>query len=115
MGIFGRPAIEKLALTALAGMALLFVAAACAGGGGEQQVTGLVLEAVERGLTEIESLRLRDDDGRVWEFSTQGPVGTSAAHLRQHQVGGERVTVTYVEESGRFVALDVADAPLPTS
>ena len=85
--------------------------AAC-GGGGDKQVTGLVLEAVGRNFNEIEVLRLRDDDGRVWEFSTDGPVGISAAHLRQHQVAGETILVTYREEGGRLIAVDVSDPPV---
>ena len=89
---------------------LLFLAAC---GGGEQQVTGLVLETVERNLAEIELLRLRDDGGGVWEFSTEGPVGTSAAHLRQHQLAGEKIVVTYREEGGRLVAVDVKDVADP--
>ena len=103
IGIVGRPAVDKLALAALVGTALLLIAAGC--GGGEKQVTGLVLEAVERNFSEIELLRLRDDDGTVWEFSTHGPVGTTAVHLRQHQVAGAKVVVTYREAGGRLIAL----------
>ena len=91
---------------------MLLIVAAC-GGGGEKIVTGLVVEAVERNLAEIELLRVRDGDGRVWEFSTEGPVGISAAHLRQHQVLGEKVAVTYKEEGGRLIAVDVRDAVAP--
>lgn len=112
IGIAGKRAVDKLALTAVVGVALLLAAAAC-GGGGEKQVTGLVVEAVERSLTEIESLRLRDDDGRVWEFSTRGPVGTTAAHLRQHQLAGERVVVKYREVGGRLIAFEVKDTGAP--
>ncbi len=108
MRIVGRPAAASLVVLA---MAFLLAAVAC--GGGDKQVTGRVLEAVERSLTEIESLRLRDDDGRVWEFSTQGPVGTTAAHLRQHQIAGERIVVRYREVGGRFIAFEVKDANDP--
>jgi hypothetical protein len=86
----------------------MLLAAAC--GGGDKQVTGLVMEAVDRSITEVESLRLLDDEGRVWEFHTQGPVGTSGAHLRQHQVAGERVVVTYREEGGQLIASHIIDA-----
>ena len=98
---------------ALAAAAVLLVAVACGGGGGEKSVTGLVLEAVERDLVEIELLRVRDADGRVFEFTTKGPVGINAAHLRQHQVLGEKVTVTYKEKDGRLIAVDVRDAVAP--
>ena len=103
-----RPGAKKLTLAA----AVLFIAVAC-GGGGEKVVTGLVVEAVERNLAEIELLRVRDGAGRVWEFSTDGSVGISAAHLRQHQVLGEKVTVTYKEKDGRLIAVDVRDAVAP--
>ena len=93
----------------LAAAAVLLVAVAC--GGGEKTVTGIVLEAVERDLVEIELLRVRDVDGRVFEFTTKGPVGINAAHLRQHQVLGERIVVTYTEENGSLIATDVSDVP----
>ena len=104
--------IKPFALAAIMTAVLLVIVVACSGGG-EQKVEGLVLEAVERNLAEIELLRLRDDDGKVWVFATEGPVGTSAAHLRQHQVAGERVLVTYREIGGRLIALDVRDASGP--
>ncbi len=108
MEILGRPALKKMALAVVVVGPLLLIAAAC--GGGDKEVMGLVLEAVERDLAEIELLRVRDDDGRVWEFFTEGPVGVSAAHLRQHQLAGERVLVTYREEGGRLIAVAVGDA-----
>ena len=95
--------------------AIGLLAVACGGGGEERSVTGIVLEAVARDLVEIELLRVRDADGRVWEFTTEGNVGISAAHLRQHQVLGERVLVTYREEDGNLIATDVSDAPAPGS
>ena len=110
MEILGRPASKKMALTVVVA-ALLIIAAAC-GGGGDNQVTGLILEAVDRNLEEIELIRLRDDDGRVWVFSTDGPAGVSAAHLRQHQLAGEKVLVTYREEDGRLIAEEVGDPPV---
>ena len=112
MRILARPRISKLAL-AVSVVAVLLLAAAACGGGGGNQVTGLVLETVDRSLTEVESLRLRDDEGRVWEFFTQGPVGTTGAHLRQHQLAGEKVRVTYRDEGGRLIASNVRDVNFP--
>ncbi len=106
----GRPGMKKLAFAAAS---VLLITVAC--GGGERSVTGIVLEAVARDLVEIELLRVRDADGRVWEFTTEGNVGISAAHLKQHQVLGEMVLVTYMEEGGRLIATDVSDAPAPES
>ncbi|MDA0264660.1 MAG: hypothetical protein O3A93_08445 [Chloroflexi bacterium] len=102
---------KTVAVALIAAMAVALVLAAC--GGGQQQVTGLVLEVVDRNLAEIEMIRVRGDDGKDWEFITEGPVGINGAHLRQHQVLGEPVVVTYRERYDRLIALDVRDAPKP--
>ena len=109
-GATGRIGLKR----ALGAAALLLVAVAC-GGGGEKSVTGMVVEAVERDLVEIALLRVRDAGGKVWEFTTEGPVGINASHLRQHQVLGEMVVVTYTEENGSLIATDVSDALEPGS
>ncbi|HIL30333.1 MAG TPA: hypothetical protein EYG27_02210, partial [Dehalococcoidia bacterium] len=51
----------------------------------EQLMTGDVLEAVPRNLVEIEMLLVRDANGKVWEFATEGPIGIDAAHLLVHR------------------------------
>ncbi len=93
-------------------MAVLLFAAAC-GGDSEKTVTGLIVEAVERDLVEIELLRVRDDGGKVWTFSTKGPVAVNAAHLRHHQVLGEKVVVTYSVYRGDLIATAVRDLMAP--
>ena len=78
---------SRLALASIAGACVLRITVAC--GGGEKTMTGLVLEVVGRNLVEIELLRVRDRSGRIWEFTTEGNIGISAAHLKQHQVSGQ--------------------------
>ena len=108
----GRRGTKRLVSALTAGMVVLLIAAAC-GGDSEKTVTGLIVEAVERDLVEIELLRVRDDDGKVWTFSTEGPVGINAAHLRQHQVLGEKVVVTYSAYRGDLIATGVRDLIAP--
>ena len=108
----GPRGTKRLVSALAAGMAVLLFAAAC-GGDSEKTVTGLIVEAVERDLVEIELLRVRDDDGKVWTFSTEGPVGINAAHLRQHQVLGEKVVVTYSAYRGDLIATGVRDLIAP--
>ena len=76
-------------------------------------MTGFVLEVVERNLVEIELLRVRDRSGRIWEFTTEGNIGMSAAHLKQHQVLGQGVVVLYDEVGGQAVASEVLDFETP--
>jgi hypothetical protein len=76
----------------------------------EGQVRGLVVEVVGRSITEVESLRVRDEAGKVWSFSgAEGFIGTTPSHVREHQLMGSSVLVTYVREGSTLVALDISD------
>ena len=108
----GPRGTKRLVSALAAGMAVLLIAAAC-GGDSDKTVTGLIVEAVERDLVEIELLRVRDDGGKVWTFSTKGPVAVNAAHLRHHQVLGEKVVVTYSVYRGDLIATAVRDLMAP--
>ncbi len=70
---------------------------------------GVVVEATDRDLVEIETLRVRDGDGRVWTFATTGPLEKNGAHLRLHQVLGETIEVSYEERDGRLIATALRD------
>ncbi len=72
-------------------------------------VRGVVMEAVDRDLAEIETLRIRDGGGREWTFATEGPLEKNGAHLRLHQVMGQTIEVRYEERGGRLVAIGLRD------
>jgi hypothetical protein len=72
-------------------------------------MTGDVLEAVPRNLVEIEMLLVRDADGKMWEFATEGPIGIYAGHLLVHRDIGAGVEVIYLEKDGRLIAPRVND------
>ena len=72
-------------------------------------VRGLVVEAADRDLAEIETLRIRDGDGRLWTFTTEGPLEKNGAHLRLHQVLGQTIEVRYEEREGRLIATSLRD------
>ena len=74
------------------------------------QVRGMVLEVVGRNIVELESLRIRDASGKEWTFgAAQGSIGFSPSHLREHQLAGKPVLVTYVIRDGRLLAVDITD------
>ena len=82
-------------------------------GEGSREVEGMVVEVVARNLEELETLRIRDSGGTIWTFTTEGYVGITPAHLREHQLFGDAVTITYQEKDGPegrvLVASAVAD------
>ena len=72
-------------------------------------VRGTVVEALDRNIAEIETLRIRDGQGRVWTFTTTGALEKNGAHLRLHQVLGQTIEVTYEERDGRLIATGLWD------
>ena len=72
-------------------------------------VRGVIVEVTDRNLAEIEALRIRDGEGRVWTFSTTEALEKNGAHLRLHQVLGQTMEVAYEEREGRLIATSLRD------
>ena len=102
---------RRLAAVSVAGACLLVLAVSC--GGGEKTVTGMVTDVVERNLSEVELLRVRDRSDNIWEFTTLGNIGMSPAHLKQHQVLGQGVLVVYKRIGGSLVVSKIRDLATP--
>ncbi len=111
--MMGMPRMKKATLIAMASVAILLIAVACGEDGSDKVVTGRVVDATARDFSEIELIIIRDPANQVWEFGTDGPIGISIGHLRQHQVLGEKVQVTYHKMDGKLIATDVRDAEAP--
>ena len=74
------------------------------------QVRGLILEVVSRNITEVETLRIRDEAGIVWTFAAEKSlVGFTPSHLLQHQLLGDTVVVTYTNRDGVLMAEHIGD------
>ena len=108
----GGPLIRSVILSALTVTLVL----ACGGNSAvttaepSGQVRGLVLEVVNRSITELETLRIRDETGKILSFTgAEGFIGITPSHLREHQLLGSSVLVTYVREGDTLVVLDISD------
>ena len=71
---------------------------------------------VPRTIAEVETLRIRDESGREFTFTTDqtgdqagGFVGFTPSHLKEHQLLGQTVLVSYVERDGLLVAVKIED------
>ena len=111
----------KFALAALAVLAALATgsAAACAsppadGGEGETMTfIGHITDVRARSLIELESLRVTGADGASLRFHADEGRGFDEfgpSHAREHMLTGDPVKVTYIEEDGRLIIVDLADA-----
>ena len=72
-------------------------------------VRGIVIEVVDRDIAEIETLRIRDGDGKLWSFTTEGSLGKNGSHLRSHQLQGESILVAWVRKGDALVAIQLRD------
>ena len=82
------------------------------GGAPTLEVRGQIIEVVARNIAEVESLRSRDASGREFTFTTDqtgGFVGFTPSHLKDHQLLGQTVLVSYMERDGRLVAMKISD------
>ena len=73
------------------------------------RIRGMLLEVVARNITEVETLRLLGEDGKEYRFTTEGFVGFSPSHIREHQLFGHPVIVSYVEKGRELVAVAISD------
>jgi hypothetical protein len=101
--------------TVVAWVFVLLLVSACGNGDFSRgslpakQVKGHVSEVIGRNIIEVETLRIKDSTGKDWTFTTEGFVGFTPSHIRQHQLFGESVVVSYVEKGGKLVAVEIAD------
>ena len=109
---------SALARAALAATFLMLIACgsgddtgAETSGSGEAsgEVEGFVVEVVGRDIVELETLGIRDKDGTVWTFTAEGPLEFSPSHLREHQLFGETLTVSYVRRGELLVVVEIGD------
>ena len=87
----------------------LALSASCNGKEKVENVRGIVVEVIGRNLLEVETLKVRSQDGKTWTFTTEGPLPFTASHLREHQLFGQTVQVFFTKRDGRLVAVDLAD------
>ena len=75
----------------------------------ELQVRGQVVEVVPRNFSELEFLKIRDVDGKEYSFETEGFVGFTPSHVKEHQLLGQSLLVTYEQRGEVLVAVRLED------
>ena len=98
------PALAGLLL----GLAALLSLAACSDGE-TRQVRGQVIEVSARNFAELETLQIRDAAGREYRFATEGFIGFTPSHVREHQLLGQSLLVTYEKRGDELIAIALAD------
>lgn len=74
------------------------------------EVEGLVTGVEERSLVEVERFTVEDEEGRVFTFTTEGFIGFTTSHFREHMMRAEPVRVRYRKDDDTLIAAFVEDA-----
>ena len=88
-------------------MALLF-SMSC--GDGLSEVEGLVTSVEPRSAVEVERFTIEDEEGTVLTFTTEGFIGFTTSHFREHMMLAEPVRVRYRKDGDTLIAVFIEDA-----
>ena len=108
---------NRLAVALIVVLAVTAVAALLASRGSsrtELSITGVIAGIQSEGLDRVRSFSLRTDEGQIVEFelgTLQNAADFPPGHLAEHQATGQRVRVSYLQQSESRVAVRLEDAP----
>ena len=88
-------------------MALLF-SLSC--GDKLSKAEGLVTDVEARSAVEVERFTIEDEEGNVYTFTTEGFIGFTTSHFREHMMLAEPVRVRYKQDGDTLIAAFVEDA-----
>lgn len=106
-GGWGRSAWRRAALHGLVLAVLLLTG--CRATPATHVVRGLIVDLQQQDIAHAERITLRTERGETLELQVASTVTFTVAHLREHMLFAEPVTVTYVEDKGENVATVITD------
>ena len=79
-------------------------------GDGLSQVEGLVTGVEPRSAVEVERFTIEDEEGSAFTFTTEGFIGFTTSHFREHMMLAEPVRVRYRKDGDTLIAAFIEDA-----
>ena len=74
------------------------------------EVEGLITGVEARSAVEVERFTIEDEEGRVFTFTTEGFIGFTTSHFREHMMLAEPVRVRYKKDGDILIAAFIEDA-----
>ena len=75
-----------------------------------ETVTGIVVEVVPTSIVVTGTLRVKDENGRVWSFDGRDYRGFTPSHLREHMLLGLGVLVRFRRDNVVLRVVEIRDA-----
>ncbi|MFL2645257.1 MAG: hypothetical protein ACJ0KI_06315 [Dehalococcoidia bacterium] len=72
-------------------------------------INGKVMSVVAKSISEVDSFEVKSSAGTIYRFETNGFIGFTPSHIKEHQITGEPVTVTFIREGSLLVATEITD------
>jgi hypothetical protein len=88
---------------------LLWTGFVLAGRSSEQRVRGVVTQVTARDIGHAETITLRAEDGRVYQFKVAPDELKTPGHLREHMTYGAPLIVYYRQEGDTLVTVRLED------
>jgi hypothetical protein len=104
-----------IVLILIPGILLIFMTISCIpdknseGTSLTQEVRGHVIQVVPRNISEFETLHIKSQTQKYYEFTSQGFTGFTPSHIKEHQLFGQTLLVKYVNKNGKLIAISLED------
>ena len=105
----------RIVLILIPSILLVFMAVSCIPdkNSGEtrltQEVRGHVVQVVPRNISEFETLHIKSETQKYYEFTSQGFTGFTPSHIKEHQLFGQTLLVKYINKNGNLIAIALED------
>ncbi|MQG17890.1 MAG: hypothetical protein FI726_06435 [SAR202 cluster bacterium] len=72
-------------------------------------IRGRVISVIAKSISDIQTFKVQSPTGEIYSFQVNGSIGFTPSHIKEHQVTGSPVTVTYISSNNVLIATKITD------
>jgi len=72
-------------------------------------IRGRVISVVAKSISDVQTFKVQSPTGEIYSFQVNGFIGFTPSHIKEHQVTGDPVTVTYISGNNVLIATKITD------
>ena len=73
------------------------------------EITGMIIKVKAESFETLNSISVKDESGKTWEFHANNFQGFTPSHLREHAIQGLPVTVKFHAENNKLIIDEITD------